>query len=161
MTGASSGSFNTEQNVTVATEARAAKPRTAAKKTAAPKQPDLGSDGALLFDIREKKRLLEEQIKALEAQAEEVQQRVMERMQAEKLDKLTVSGCGTLSISKSVVADVQDWDEFYAFIGKKKYWHLLQKRVSDPAYRELLEANTKVPGVQPFTKTRLNLRATS
>lgn len=146
--------------MTTTLEAKPKATKRAAAK-AANKPNDLGTDGALLFDIREKKRALEEQVKALEAQAEEVQQRLMETMVSQGLDKFTVAGCGTVSVSKSVVADVQDWDEFYGFIHKKKYWHLLQKRVSDPAYRELLEANTKVPGVQPFTKTRLNLRASS
>jgi hypothetical protein len=39
------------------------------------------------------------------------------------------------------------------------YFHLLQKRVSEPAYRELLEKGKKVPGVQPFTARKLNLRS--
>jgi hypothetical protein len=35
---------------------------------------------------------------------------------------------------------------------------LYYRRVSDPAYRELLETKGVVPGIQPFTKTKLNLR---
>ena len=58
------------------------------------------------------------------------------------------------------VAGVTDWDKLYAFIKKKNYFHLLQRRVSDPAWRELIEQGKKVPGTTGFTKKRLNYRAT-
>lgn len=59
----------------------------------------------------------------------------------------------------STVAQVTDWDAFYAYIYKNKFGHLLQRRVSDPAWRELMEQGKKVPGTTPFTKKRLNFRA--
>ena len=67
----------------------------------------------------------------------------------------------SVSITTSVVADVKEWDSFYAFIAKNKFFHLLQRRVSEPAYRELLDAGKKVPGVLPFTKKKLNVRTIS
>ena len=45
-------------------------------------------------------------------------------------------------------------------ISRTKAWHLLQRRVSDPAYRELLELGKKVPGVEPFNKRTLSVTTT-
>ena len=47
---------------------------------------------------------------------------------------------------------------FLAYVYKTKQGHLLQRRVSDPAFRELLDHGKKVPGTQPFIKARLNVR---
>jgi hypothetical protein len=118
------------------------------------------STGALidqLWAAREEKRSLEAEVKKVEATIDGLQKDLMERLEAEGLDKATGSKA-SISISTNTVADVQDWDAFWAYIIKNKYTHMLQRRVSDPAYRELLEAGKKVPGVQPFIKRTLNLR---
>lgn len=117
--------------------------------------------GALIDSIwasREEKRRLEVQVKEVETTIAELQTQLMERMEAEGTDKAQ-GAKASVSISKNVVADVQDWDAFWAYVIKKKYTHLLQRRVSDPAYRELLEAGQNVPGVEPFTKRALNVRS--
>jgi hypothetical protein len=134
---------------------------TAAAKTPKTKTAPPPSTGSLIdqhWAAREEKRRLEEQVKAVEKTIAELDTQLLERMDAEGLEKATGTKA-TASISKSVVADVQDWDAFWAFIAKKKFFHLVQRRVSDPAYRELLEAGTAVPGVQPFPKRKLNLRS--
>jgi predicted kinase len=110
-----------------------------------------------LWAARENKRVLEAQAKEVGAKIEEIETTLMDRLGAEGLEKATGSKA-SVSISSSVNADVQDWDAFWGFIIKNKYTHLLQRRVSEPAYRELLEAGKKVVGVQPFTKKKLNLR---
>ena len=117
--------------------------------------------GALIDSIwasREEKRRLETQVKETEATIAELQTQLMERMEAEGTDKAQGSKA-SVTISKNVVANVEDWDAFWAYVIKKKYTHLLQRRVSDPAYRELLDLGMKVPGVEPFTKRALNVRS--
>lgn len=113
-----------------------------------------------LVGLRNKKRDLEASVKSLEGQIEELQSQLLEEMDSAGVDKFS-GKLGTVSISTNVVANVEDWDALYPYIAKNKLWHLLQRRVSDPAYRELLDAGKKVPGVQPFSKKRLNLRAAS
>lgn len=63
------------------------------------------------------------------------------------------------TISESVVPHVEDWDKFYAYLHENKYFHLLQKRPAVPGCRELFELGTQIPGVVPFTKKVVNLRA--
>lgn len=111
-----------------------------------------------MWKAREEKRELEAKVKEAEEAIRDLEDQLMERMEAEGTDKAAGTKA-SVSISASVVADVQDWDAFWPYVAKNKYWHLIQKRVSDPAYRELLDMGKKVPGVQPFTKRKLNLRS--
>lgn len=113
-----------------------------------------------LNDAREAKRKHAEVEKVLNATYSEIEQSVMARLAAEGMDKAT-SKKATASISNVTVANVEDWDKFHAFVKKTGYFHLLQRRVSDPGFRELLEqkgaaAMAKV-GVVPFVKQNLNL----
>ena len=64
----------------------------------------------------------------------------------------------TASVTSSVVGHVTDWDKFNAYVKKTGFFHLYQKRLSDASVRELFEQGKKVPGCEPFTKKRLNVR---
>lgn len=110
-----------------------------------------------LWAAREEKRRLEEQVEEVEVVIKGVEEALMERLGAEGLEKATGSKA-SVSITSTVTADVQDWDAFYPYIAKNKFWHLLQRRPSDPGVRELWDAGKKVPGVVPFTKRRVNIR---
>ena len=111
-----------------------------------------------LWAAREEKRKLEEQVKEISTTITDIEEQLMERMDAEGMDKATGKK-GSVSITTNVVANVTDWDELYPYIAKNKYWHLLQRRASDPGFRELWDAGKKTPGVQPFVKKKLNLRS--
>lgn len=128
-----------------------------ATKTVKTRAPSVGAVIDQIWAVREEKRRLEAQVKEVALKIEELETALMERLEAEGLDKATGTKA-SVSVGSSVVADVQDWDAFWGFIFKNKYTHLLQRRVSEPAYRELLDAGKKVPGVQPFTKRKLNVR---
>lgn len=129
-------------------------------KTAPARRTSPGADIDALFELREKKRKLEAAIKDIEGQAALIEERLMENMAQDGIDKMT-GRTASVSITTSVVANVEDWDVFLAWLYKTKNGHLLQRRVSDPAWREMIEIKGKVPGTQPFTKKRLNLRAVS
>lgn len=119
--------------------------------------PSLGATIDNLWAMREEKRRLEAELKEVEDRIAELEEQLLDRLDAEGLDKATGSKA-TVSVSTNTVAQVTDWDELWKFILKNKYTHLLQRRVSDPAYRELLEQGKRVPGVEPFLRRRLNLR---
>lgn len=130
----------------------------AATKTKPSTRP--ATTGAIIDQLwasREEKRRLEEQVKEVEYAIKGIEETLMERLEAEGLEKATGSKA-SVSITSTVTADVQDWDAFYPYIAKNKFWHLLQRRPSDPGVRELWDAGKKVPGVVPFTKRRVNIR---
>ena len=127
----------------------------------------LGSLIDKLYAVREKRRELAEKDKLLAAEVDELQAAILARLEAEGTDKAS-SKKATVSRSTVTVANVTDWDKFWAFIHKNKFNHMLQRRVSDPAYRELVElaqSDKKLAkqlegaGVESFIKVNLNLRS--
>ncbi len=118
----------------------------------------LGAEIDALYALREKKRGLEAQAKEVEAEAAEIEARLMETLDAQGLAKATGSKA-SVSTTSTIAANVLDWDSFLAYVYKNKAGHLLQRRVSDPSWREAVELKGSVPGTEPFVKKRLNLRA--
>lgn len=121
-------------------------------------QAAIGKTIDKIFSLRKKKAELEAAVKDVEGQIALLDAEVLEALEASGVEK-TATKHGTVSISTSTVAQVTDWDAFLAYIYRNKYGHLLQRRVSDPAWRELIEQGKKVPGTTGFTKKRLNYRA--
>ena len=118
----------------------------------------MGSTIDSLWAKREQKREAEAKLKIIETEITTIEESLMERMDKEETSK-SQGTKASVSITQATVANVEDWAAFHAYIAKNKYFHLLQKRASDPAVRELWDAGKKVPGVQPFTKRKLNIRS--
>jgi hypothetical protein len=68
-------------------------------------------------------------------------------MEADDLLKFTTP-MGTIYISPQVAPKVVDWDKFYGYISKTEAFHMLERRPSRAAFRELHEAHKHVPGVE-------------
>lgn len=107
--------------------------------------------------LREHKREHEEQIKLLTRQMEIIENELIDQMDKEGISKST-GLAATVSISTAIRPSVDDWDSFYAFIHRNKYYHLLERRPSVTGCRELLETKGKIPGIVPFTQRKLNIR---
>lgn len=110
-----------------------------------------------IYKLREKIRGFEEQIKILAKEKEELEYKLLEQMETEGLTKSTGKNA-SVTISDSVRPTVEDWDVFYTYIHKKKFYHLLERRPSVTGCRELFEKYGKIPGVVPFTKRTVTMR---
>lgn len=65
-----------------------------------------------------------------------------------------------VSITESEEPNVTDWDAFLAGAVKGKYLHLVQRRISAPAWRELRAMKGKdVAGTEVFIKRSLSVRS--
>ena len=111
-----------------------------------------------LHALREEKRQLEELLKAKAQEIDLVEIDLIEQMDQQNITKSTGSKA-TVSISMSVKPSVEDWDAFYAYIHKNKYYHLLERRPSVTGCRELFDHKGAIPGVVPFTQRKLNIRS--
>jgi hypothetical protein len=131
-----------------------------AKATARLKGDTIGSAIEEIWHIREDKRQKEAEIKTLDSAIAELEEKLLERMDAEGTTK-SASQHATASITSAVVANVENWDLLWPWIAKNKFFHLIQKRVSDPGVRELWTQGKTIPGVQPFTKRKVNIRTAS
>jgi hypothetical protein len=100
---------------------------------------------------------LGEKMKELENEYGRLEILLFEAMDKEGVTK-TSSTKATASISTSVVPQVEDWDEFYKYIHKNKFYHLLERRPSAAGCREIMEGKGKLPGVVPFVRRKINLR---
>lgn len=120
----------------------------------------LGSTIDQAFVLREKKREAEKVVKAIDEEIVALNEVLLERLDEAETSK-GEGKLASVSVSQTVVGNVTDWDALWPYIVKHKHFHLVQKRLSDPAVRELWSMNKTLPGVEPFTKRTLNLRALS
>jgi len=132
--------------------------RTTPAKKAAKRALPLGTMIDNLWQLRENKRTAEAATKLIEKDIEAAETELLKRLDKEGMDKAT-GKMGTISVGEALVGTIEDWDAFTAFVAKSKNFQLIQRRISDVAYRELLGMGKPVPGIKPFTKRKLNLRS--
>ena len=107
--------------------------------------------------LREEKRELETKVKALDALLATNEVSIIEIADEMGLDRFAV-GKLTFSISTQVVGNVEDWDALHAYIKENDAFYLLQRRLSNAPYKEILDSGESLAGVVPFTKRSLNMR---
>ena len=107
---------------------------------------------------REKRRELAKQDDALKKEYDAAEQQLIELMDAEGCAKST-GKTASAGISETIVFNTVDWDAFMAYLVKSKQVHLVQRRVSTPAVLEVFQAKGSVPGLEPFNKRSISLRA--
>lgn len=124
------------------------------------KAPTIGALLTKLAKARSKKAVADATVKTCDEEVAAAKKEVLEALQGQGMDKASGAGL-TVTLKQSVVPNVKDWDEFYAFIKKNNYFHLLHRRVSEPAWREIHEQlalkKKEVPGTEPFTKIDLGI----
>lgn len=107
--------------------------------------------------LREERRIIAEQDKALKAAYDAAELQLIEAL--DKQDSRKGEGkLASASISEVVVAQKLDWNETMKWIARTKNFQLVQQRISDPAYRELRALGKVIPGLEDFTKRSINLR---
>jgi hypothetical protein len=111
-----------------------------------------------LHALREEKREIESKLSEKVSEIAALEGELMDQMDAQNITKSTGSQA-TVSISVSVKPAVEDWDAFYAYIHRHKYYHLLERRPSVTGCRELFDTKGVIPGVTPFTQRKLNVRS--
>ena len=130
-----------------------------AKKVAVGKRlPSLGIQIDALYQLKEELRVIQATEAAKKEEIEAANVVLMETMQREGVDKSTGKRA-TVSISENQVANVTDWDALWAYVFKHKVTQMFQRRVSDPAVREIIELKGKAPpGIEMYPKKTLNVR---
>jgi hypothetical protein len=120
--------------------------------------PALGPMIDALFDLREQKRYWEAKADELAEVIRTKENAVMAELEAQGLDK-AAGRKARVGISESVVPQVEDWDQFYAFIRRNNAFELLERRAAAGAYREHAASrrDKTVPGVVPYVKRKLSL----
>lgn len=113
------------------------------------------------FELRVKRMKAAKEVEAMKSQEKKLEDDIKEKMK--EAGDLQIAGghLANVSLNPTTVAHVVDWDKVHEFIRETGHFHLLQKRMSDPAYREMLTHDIQVPGVEPTTLTKLSLTKVS
>jgi len=112
-----------------------------------------------MYALRERKKAFEKQASDVQKEYDLVEARLMERMRSEGTPK--AGGLyATVTFSERLLPSVKDWDKFWKFIGRKKWYHLLEKRASVSGCREVWDMNLRggIPGVEKFSTPTLRLQ---
>lgn len=108
----------------------------------------MGDLSRKLFDLKSKKAELNKEVKGLNPLIEELEKELLTKMREEGLPSIS-NDLGTVYISPQVVPTVINWDMFYEYVGRTNSFHLLERRLTTTAYREMIENGEEVPGVDP------------
>jgi len=121
---------------------------------------NLGSLADKLLDLRTERLRLERQAKDLKGEESKLQANILEILAEQGLTKAS-GHSATVSVQAQTIGTVSDWSKFEKYVYDTKRFHLFQRRISNPAYIELLELEGSVPGVDPTTLTKLSLTRAS
>ena len=110
--------------------------------------------------LREQKRNLEAQASDVEKQIAPLEQELLELMKEQGIE-MGKGSYATFTRKETIMPNPEDWDAIYRYIARNGYYHLLHKRLSEVACRELFEKNGSIPGVVPFTKVSIRLTTRS
>lgn len=121
---------------------------------------ELGKCIDLAYDLRAARLAFEKEVEEYVKQLNERFKTVEDHI-INSFNKSDIEGAkgqkATAGISKTTVAQVENWDKLWAAISKNQWFDLVQRRVNDKAYRDRLESKIKVPGVVPYVVTKLSL----
>lgn len=109
--------------------------------------------GELNVRINETNKKLEE----LKAQKKEAEAAIIETLSSTGLTKVS-SAAYTISLQRDEIPVINDWDAFYEYLLREKSPHLLQRRLSTTAVRELFEKGETVDGVDTVETHKLYVR---
>lgn len=113
-----------------------------------------------IYAIRSQRLELEGQVKELKAKQSSLEQEFIGKASEQNITSAR-GHLASASVNTVTVPAVNDWDEFYGFISDHNYFHLLEKRASVGACRELFEKEIDIPGVEPFEKVNVNTQKVS
>lgn len=110
-----------------------------------------------LFMLREQKRGLEAQVKEVNAEMNELQQELLSRFNEVGTDYAR-GEFASASITETIVPQIDDWGKVAEWVMENDALYLLHRRVSSGPWKELRDAGTEVPGIEPYTKVAISLR---
>lgn len=116
----------------------------------------LGEAVDLVVELDELKKQIEAQAKLVAAAKQELEGHLLGHMNNANLEALRGQRA-QVSIQEHIDAEIEDYEEFCAFVHKRKAYHLFQKRLSITAIRELWSEKKVVEGIKPRRRVALHL----
>ena len=111
-----------------------------------------------MLDIRNERAHIEEKDKILKDQWRTLELVLMAKLEDQGMKRATIDGVATATLTVTTLPQVVDWDAFYEYVLANKAMHMLHRRVSTGAFRELHDAGEVIPGIDAYIKRSISLR---
>lgn len=109
-----------------------------------------------LYKTRELRLAAQKGVDELSAKESQLKEHLINNLP--KSDASGVAGkLARVTIVTKVIAQVKDWDKFYAFVKKTNSFDLMQRRLTDTAVKERWDNGKEIPGVEPFNAVTVSL----
>lgn len=118
---------------------------------------ELGEMIAELDELRDRKRALNEELKAIDEQYRELEYKILDELDRTGVE-MTRTSRATVSISKQIYPTVVDWDKAFEYIRQNDAMYLFQRRLAAGPCKEMWESGEEIPGVEQYEKRGINLR---
>jgi hypothetical protein len=109
-----------------------------------------------MFLLREQKRGLEAQVKGVKDEIAQLQDDLLGRLD-EVGTNYARGSLASASVTETLVPQIKDWGEVSQWVMDNDALYLLYRRVSAGPWKELRDAGTEVPGIEPYTKVAISL----
>lgn len=133
-----------------------------AAETAAPKYKipkALAAVADRFYEVRTQRYAADKVAEALKAEEYALREHLINNLPKSEATGVAGRLCRVAVVTKTTY-QVADWDEVYAYVvknHKKGAFALLQRRLSEPAAREIFEKGGKLAGVVPYSYPELSV----
>jgi hypothetical protein len=121
---------------------------------------DMGACIDALYEARSKRLAAQKDVDALAAEEELIKNHLINNFEKAKLEGAK-GRVATATLTRLTVPVVKDWGSFCEYVRAENAFDLIERRVAKVAYRDRLEENIAVPGLEPFVVVGLSLTKSS
>lgn len=112
-----------------------------------------------LRKLKEAKEKKNEELKAINSEIEIIERELISEMETDGVDKLSIAGIGTASVSTKNIPSVSNMEEFVAWCYENNRTDMIQSRVSSKVCTEYIEETNELPaGIYLYPKTSIGFR---
>lgn len=109
-----------------------------------------------LWKAQQKLKAAQQKLKPISDSVDALESELLNAMVASKMESIA-SKNATVSLKRTVYAELFDDKKFFEYVGKQKAWDLVQKRVAVGACRLRWDDKLDIPGVRPGERTDLSV----
>lgn len=112
-----------------------------------------------LRNLKDQKDKKQEELKALNSEIEIQERNLIEKLELDGLDTVSIRGVGTAFVTVKDYPQVTDMESFVKWCYENNRIDMIQKRISSTAYNQYVKDENIMPdGTSVYQKSTLNFR---
>jgi len=119
----------------------------------------MGACADLLFDVRQQRLDADKYAASLKSEEERIKTHIIDNLKKDDTGAAGKHHRVQVKRDRKYRVNPENWNKFFAWVGKNKRYDMLQKRINDAAVRDHMETPraAKLPGVEPFDYVTVSL----